>query len=177
LGRGSVNDPGEKRSGPSDLIVDREDDFLLGGQGLKQVRDQNILLRVMAERELRVDIVDVSAATLAARNVARRLKVRNYLVGRTLCDPDEIGDLSRGAVRIMVDIIQHQSVIRNEGPLWRSRQRRGPHILRLWPILAQEVMLINLVLLAYGPYSRVSDNARTRATNVRTGTPVDPFGL
>ena len=63
------------------------------GDGVQQVLDQDLPLRVVPQGQSRVDAVDVLEANPVPLYVAGLLKVTDYLVYRALGDPDVISYL------------------------------------------------------------------------------------
>ena len=91
-----------------------------GGQGVEQILDEHVLLRVVPQRLCGVYAVEVTAAALPSHDVPANFEVGDDLVSRALGDADMVRYLPGGVAGIVEDVAQHQPVIGDERPLGRS---------------------------------------------------------
>lgn len=89
---------------------------LFGSQCFKQGGDNDVFLRVMTKRKLRVDAIQVSSTALVPLDVPRVFQIGDDLMGGALGDPDVIRYLPRRVIGIAVDIAKHQAVVGDERP-------------------------------------------------------------
>src|SRR5579871_2348755 len=103
----------------------------LAPEKLEQLADRGLALADPCQRLVHVHPVPVAAPDALELNIAGGLQIRQDLPHGALGDPDGLGDLEPGAVRMGVNVGQHQGMIGQEAP--RCHDDRTPATRRAVP--------------------------------------------
>ena len=86
------------------------------GEDPEERSDLEVILEGVAEGEVRMDLISVSAADLLVGQVARLLEFGHDPLGGSLGDPDLCCDLAHQDIRVLLDAQQDVRVVGQEGP-------------------------------------------------------------
>src|SRR5579871_3364707 len=103
----------------------------LAPEELEQLTDRGLALADSCQGPVDIHPVPVAAPDALELDVAGGLEVRQDLAHGAFGDPDGLGDREPGAVRVGVDVGQHQGMIGQEAP--RCHDDRTPATRRAVP--------------------------------------------
>lgn len=85
-------------------------------QSFEQFRDNDVFLRMVAERQGRIHVVNIPSSRLLSRNIPCPFQVRNNFMHCSLGYLDLVGYLTSSAGGIVVYVAEHETVVSDESP-------------------------------------------------------------